>query len=328
VEVVADHWVSRLSRPCHVQMRPCVIATQGPTTCLTLFPSLQHHPSIEEVTPQHFSNTQIAPRSLHKAPIIHLKFFWPLAPPAKHQNNSKQTSARCRTLPSPQRRRLPSKPISSWSVRTFLLSYIIVLALTAAAVKNRKEKLLAMCDAQVASLRSRLERRVNRIPASKRSMKLVDLLDGALPAAKPVAAKAVRAAAAKKQAAPPPVAAPAPAPAPVSAPAPVPTRPTAPAAATRKTRAAPAPPAKKEAPKPISKPAPKTARGKKRPSDDGDKENEELNMPKKRAKTVAPTKPAATRSTRAASRKAVPSQVLSPKPDNGRPTVARTRRQR
>jgi outer membrane biosynthesis protein TonB len=183
-----------------------------------------------------------------------------------------------------------------------------------------------MCEAQVASLRSRLERRVNRIPASKRSMKLVDLLDAALPAAKPVAAKPVRAAPAKKQAAPAPPAAPAPAP--VSAPAPVPTRPTAPAAATRKTRAAPAPPAKREVTKPISKPAPKTTRGKKRPSDDGDKENEELDVPKKRAKTVAPAKPTATRSTRAASRKAAPSQVLSPKPDNGRPTVARTRRQR
>ncbi|KAF2682443.1 hypothetical protein K458DRAFT_419849 [Lentithecium fluviatile CBS 122367] len=175
-----------------------------------------------------------------------------------------------------------------------------------------------MCEAQVASLRSRLERRVNRIPASKRSMKLVDLLDAALPAP----AKHVRPAPAKKQVAP------APAPAPITAPVPIPTRPVAPATATRKTRAPPAPIAKKEAPKPVSKPAPKTTRGKKRPSDDGDKENEELSVPKKRAKTVAPTKPAATRSTRATSRKAVPSQVLSPKPDNGRPTVARTRRQR
>jgi outer membrane biosynthesis protein TonB len=195
--------------------------------------------------------------------------------------------------------------------------------LTLATVKSRKEKLQAMCEAQVASLRSRLDRRVNRIPASKRSMKLIDLLDAALPAAKPV-----RAVPAKKQVVPAPVAAPAPAIASAPAPTPVPTRPTAPTAATRKTRTAPAPAAKKEAPKPASKPAPKTTRGKKRPSDDGDKENEELNVPKKRAKTVAPAKPAATRSTRAASRKAVPSQVLSPKPDNSRPTVARTRRAR
>src|SRR5262245_10372301 len=145
-----------------------------------------------------------------------------------------------------------------------------------------------MCEAQVASLRSRLERRVNRIPASKRNKKLIDLLD----AANPVAAKP----AAKKDTATPP--------------APAPTRAAAPTTAVpRKTRAAPA--------KPAPKPAPKATRGKKRPSDDGDKENEELNVPKKRVKAAAPAKPTApattatTRSTRAASRKAPP-QVLSP----------------
>ncbi|KAF2013115.1 hypothetical protein BU24DRAFT_463936 [Aaosphaeria arxii CBS 175.79] len=41
----------------------------------------------------------------------------------------------------------------------------------------RKDKLAAMCDAQVASLRSRLERRVNRVPSNKRSLKIVDLVN-------------------------------------------------------------------------------------------------------------------------------------------------------
>lgn len=172
-----------------------------------------------------------------------------------------------------------------------------------------------MCEAQVASLRSRLERRVNRIPNSKRSMSLVELLD---PPSN-VPAKVMRSSPAKKETAPAPVLAPVPVRAPVQP-------------AVRKTKAAPP----KAAPRAVSK----ATRGKKRPSDDGDKENEELNVPKKRAK--ATTKPAASaqpaasapapasRSTRAASKKGgpiVPSQVLSPKPNNSRPAT-RTRRAR
>ncbi|KAF1975829.1 hypothetical protein BU23DRAFT_566487 [Bimuria novae-zelandiae CBS 107.79] len=181
-------------------------------------------------------------------------------------------------------------------------------------LKARGEKLVAMCEAQVASLRSRLERRVNRIPNSKRHMSLVELLDPA----PNVPTKPTRSSPAKKEAASAPVHAPAPGR-------------TAAQSAVRKTRAAPAKTAPKTAPK-------ATTRGKKRPSDDGDKENEELSVPKKRAKATA--KPmgsapalapaAAARSTRAASKKGGPSataQVLSPKPNNSRP-AARTRRAR
>ncbi|KAF1951866.1 hypothetical protein CC80DRAFT_597044 [Byssothecium circinans] len=197
----------------------------------------------------------------------------------------------------------------------------------------RKEKLLAMCEAQCASLRSRLERRVNRIPASKRNMKLVDLLDASISAPAKVPAKTttrtVKPAAARKEA-----------PAPVQpTPAPVPTRapnPAQPPAGVRKARAAPAKPVvKTTAAKSSIKAATTSTRGKKRPSDDGEKENV-LDVPKKRAKTAAapaptpaPAKPAATRSTRAASRKAVPAvaAILSPK-ENYNHTAARSRRPR
>lgn len=179
-----------------------------------------------------------------------------------------------------------------------------------------------MCEAQCASLRSRLERRVNRVPATKRQMPLIELL------------------------APPPPTKPAPAPvkatpikkAPVPAPAPA-----------RKTRAAPAtttskPATIKELPKPVPKPAtkhtysksapkvPTIPRGKKRSSDElasEDKENAsaDLAVPKKRVRAATTTtkqpiasKPAAPagRSTRAASRKTAPAEVLSPKNNNAR----------
>ncbi|KAF2437405.1 hypothetical protein P171DRAFT_492152 [Karstenula rhodostoma CBS 690.94] len=173
-------------------------------------------------------------------------------------------------------------------------------------LKARAEKLAAMCEAQVASLRSRLERRVNRIPNSKRTMNLLELLE-------PSTAKVTKSSPIKREAAP------------NAALASVPTR-TATQPAARKTRAASA--------KTTAKPAPKaTIRGKKRPSDDGDKENEELSVPKKRAKaTTKPAAPApapAARSTRAASKKVAPSanHVLSPKPTNSRPAT-RTRRVR
>lgn len=179
-----------------------------------------------------------------------------------------------------------------------------------AIVKAREEKLVAMCEAQVASLRSRLERRVNRIPTSKRSVSLVELLDPSVS----TSAKVVKASPAKKEAA--------------TALAPVPVR-NVTQPAGRKTKTAPT--------KAVSKPAPKTnTRGKKRPSDDGDKENEELSIPKKRVKATAkaaqpaPAPVPAARSTRAASKKVAPSgttQVLSPKPNNSRPAT-RTRRAR
>lgn len=176
-----------------------------------------------------------------------------------------------------------------------------------------------MCEAQCASLRSRLERRVNRVPATKRQMPLIELL---VPPSLPVE----------------------PAPAPAKA-APTKKVLSAPAPATRKTRAAPAaslsrPATAKEAPKPVSKPTTKhvysksvpkastVTRGKKRSSDEvagEDKENvSDLVESKKRARaatTVAKqpvvSKPAA-RSTRAASRKTAPAEVLSPKNNNSR----------
>jgi hypothetical protein len=177
-----------------------------------------------------------------------------------------------------------------------------------------------MCEAQCASLRSRLERRVNRVPATKRQMPLMELLAPPPPPAKP-APIPVKAAPAKK------------------APAPAP--------AARKTRAAPAtttsrPGTAKEAPKAAPKPAPKHApsrsitkaptatRGKKRSSDEvasEDKENAsaDLAVPKKRVRATTLKQPAvskpsapAARSTRAASRKTAPAEVLSPKNNNSR----------
>lgn len=166
-----------------------------------------------------------------------------------------------------------------------------------------------MCEAQIASARSRLDRRINRIPSSKRSMKLMDLLE----ISKAAPSKNVRRGPVKNEAIP------------TVLPASAPVRPAV-VPATRKTRAAPI--------KPAPKPAAKAFRGKKRPSDDGDKENEELNVPKKRVKVpvkaAPPTSgPAPARSTRAASKKATPvaPQVLSPKPNNNRPPT-RNRRQR
>lgn len=180
-----------------------------------------------------------------------------------------------------------------------------------------------MCEAQCASLRSRLERRVNRVPATKRQMPLIELLAPPPPPVKSAPAP-VKAAPTKK--------APGPAPAPA-----------------RKTRAAPATTTSragtvKEAPKPAPKPAakhtysksapkvPTITRGKKRSSDElasEDKENAtvDLAVPKKRVRAAttttkqpAVTKPAApaARSTRAASRKTAPAEVLSPKNNNAR----------
>jgi hypothetical protein len=212
-------------------------------------------------------------------------------------------------------------------------------------IEARKEKLRAMCEAQCASLRSRLERRVNRIPAAKRQMMLVDFLAPSVPQPPKVAtAKAAPTKATSTKAAPAKKALP-PVPAPAAAPAPAP--------AARKTRTAPATSrtatsreaskavlAPKDAPKPAPRAAARTAapkaapkttatRGKKRGSDEmssEDKENAaELDVPKKRARAAVQKAPAVskpvptTRTTRAASRqKPAPSQVLSPKNSNPR----------
>lgn len=222
-------------------------------------------------------------------------------------------------------------------------------------LKNRREKLLAMCDAQVASLRSRLERRVNRVPIKQRKLPLISLIEATAPpkankeaATAPIVRKSRKApepaqkptqklAPKTQDASKPPKAlfktAPAkitfkkvPTPAPETAPAPK---------AAPASRAASA---LKTAPAPKSGPISKPTRGTKRSSNElstDDKENNgELHVPKKRAK-VAPAAPAPsaarpTRTTRAASRKVAPAaQILSPKTDNARPAPqARTRRQR
>ncbi|KAF1912239.1 hypothetical protein BDU57DRAFT_357199 [Ampelomyces quisqualis] len=189
----------------------------------------------------------------------------------------------------------------------------------------RVEKLRAMEAAQRASMKARMERRVNRIPATLRNMTLRELLTPPSPEpAEPAYAAPTVAAITKQRTAVSVGAAPAPAP------------------ATRKTRAAPTAtaitktaPAAKTTTKTASKPA--TTRTKKRSSDEMSSEDKEnaLDVPKKRVrgaqKAPAPTKSTAptTRTTRAASRhKAAPSQILSPKTNNStrqKPAKAITR---
>lgn len=155
-----------------------------------------------------------------------------------------------------------------------------------------------MCEAQCASIRSRLERRVNRVPTNKRKIKLIEVLE---PAPAPQKLAQVRK---EKEPAP------------------------APALNPRRTRPVPA-----AAAAPAFKTTAKVVRGVKRTSDDisaEDKENNaELTIPKKRAKAV-PAPARATRTTRAASKKVDPApQVLSPKTNNSRPAPrTRTQRQR
>ncbi|KAH7123919.1 hypothetical protein B0J11DRAFT_530223 [Dendryphion nanum] len=209
----------------------------------------------------------------------------------------------------------------------------------------RKEKLLAMCEAQVASLRSRLERRINRVPTNKRNMKIMDLINASVPA-KPTAAKkeAVAPAPANtRRARPaaqtaPPAAAPAPRAAPVSASAPAPRRVTSKTTTTAKQTTTTAKTV-------VAKPT----RGVKRTSDEisgEDKENSgdmgrplpKLRMAKRvkaptttaTTTTAAPATTRPARATRAASKKVdVAPQVLSPKTNNARPAPqTRTRRPR
>jgi hypothetical protein len=192
-------------------------------------------------------------------------------------------------------------------------------------VEARRQKLRGMAAAQCASLRSRLERRVNRVPASKREVLLVDLLAPPPPTPAPaLPAKSVPTKVAPTKASAKTV--------PVSAPAPAP----APAPATRRPRSALATASQKAVSKsttttskPTSAKDAKSARAKKRGSDEisnEDKENAaELEVSKKRVRAAtlkqpAVTKPASTgRATRAASRKTAPAsanQVLSPKNSN------------
>ena len=201
------------------------------------------------------------------------------------------------------------------------------MILTPSIVTARRDKLQAMCEAQVASLASRLERRINRVPVAIRSTTIHELLDAASKPAITTEKENVR--------------------------------------VSHKTQAQPKPKpvAKKEAPKKEAAHAPlKTARGIKRKSDEQpstDKENDTIARAKKvksvnapaakpAAKTAAKsaTKPAAksaaksstaaaakskptapTRATRAASKTiAAEKNVLSPKPNNARPAARATAR--
>ncbi|OSS54619.1 hypothetical protein B5807_01003 [Epicoccum nigrum] len=206
-------------------------------------------------------------------------------------------------------------------------------------VNARKEKLRSMCEAQCASLRSRLERRVNRVPATKRQMPLIELLappppPQPKPAPAPVKAAPAKKAPTKKAAAAAAAAAASIAPVPAHAP-PAKARsvPTLSRAATVK---APKPPAKPVAKHAASKSVPTAStRGKKRSSEEAasdDKENLSIDLavPKKRSRAATATikQPAAAakasapaaRSTRAASRqgKSAPADILSPKNSNTR----------
>ncbi|KAF2467525.1 uncharacterized protein BDR25DRAFT_344887 [Lindgomyces ingoldianus] len=225
----------------------------------------------------------------------------------------------------------------------------------------RKEKLLAMYDAQVASLRSRLERRVNRIPNNKRNMKIMDLLD-------PTASKATSAlskAPAINSKRTRPVARPAPtrtaaAPsAPASLPPGLPPQQVLPrqqAESRQQTEPRPQTQSRQQIhPQQIQPSQPTQSRkqapirGVKRSSNEmaSDKENmadHQLSIPKKRARAAAPRNvpvprnprvaaadPAPVRTTRAASRKLAAPEVLSPKSSNARAnsrTIAQTRARR
>ncbi|ORY09474.1 hypothetical protein BCR34DRAFT_665543 [Clohesyomyces aquaticus] len=220
-------------------------------------------------------------------------------------------------------------------------------------LNSRKEKLLAMCEAQVASLRSRLERRVNRIPMNKRSMNIMDLIDPK--AAKQDVAPAKEPAISSKRTRP--AARPAPARAAASRAAAAASAPVChPATSTTQNVQASQHPQHDHAPesRQLSQPKQQQApshqssqprkqaatRGVKRSSNEmaSDKENmaEQLSVPKKRAKLpvnrAAPAarnprtnaaEPAPVRTTRAASRKLAAPEVLSPKSSNAR-TNSRT----
>jgi hypothetical protein len=176
-----------------------------------------------------------------------------------------------------------------------------------------------MCEAQCASMRSRLERRINRVPATKRQMSLAELIAPSPPAAKtaPTKAAPVKTAAPKKAAAP--------------APATRKTRAVVPANTITKVTVTKSPTVA------ITNAGPKhtAVRAKKRPSEEmssEDKENAALDVPKKRVRAATqkapiPTKAPTTRTTRAASRqKTAPAAaaILSPKNNNARQQLSKT----
>ncbi|EON61948.1 hypothetical protein W97_01166 [Coniosporium apollinis CBS 100218] len=153
-------------------------------------------------------------------------------------------------------------------------------------ITERARKLRAQYALHAQSLRSRLEMRVNRIPQSLRSTNIMELIDKYSEPSAPPATAVVPVAKPASQAAKRPV--------------------------------------KVEASREVQiVPTPVRLQGKKRPSTEmshSDKENvhihEDLNLPKKRAKTAAAA--ANTRATRTASRPVAPSTVLSPKSHNSR----------
>ncbi|RMZ66858.1 Borealin-lik [Pyrenophora seminiperda CCB06] len=225
-------------------------------------------------------------------------------------------------------------------------------------IEARIEKLRAMCNAQAASMQSRLERRVNRVPVVTRQTTLEELLKASAPA-KPMPTKKATATATKASTTTTKSTATSTKSTTTSTKSTTTTTATK-ATATRKTRAAPTKAvtssssgpasAQEERVKPTVKAIPayakptKNTRAKKRGSDETsgedkageDKENTDLPVPKKRARTIAqkPAAPTATvRSTRAASRTKpadATAHVLSPKTDaaNVRKPAARSARPR
>jgi len=203
-------------------------------------------------------------------------------------------------------------------------------------IDSRTEKLRAQCDAQCASMQSRLERRVNRIPVVTRQTTLLQLLKVSAPAppvvvaappAKPAPTKKATATATRK--------------ARTAAPTNAATGSSSRPASSLEERVKPV--AKATKPTPAYAKATKNTRAKKRSSDEmsgedkagEDKENTDLPVPKKRTRTIArkPSAPTATvRSTRAASRTkpAAAAHVLSPKTNaaNVRKPAARSARPR
>ncbi|KAF3050247.1 hypothetical protein E8E11_001871 [Didymella keratinophila] len=193
-------------------------------------------------------------------------------------------------------------------------------------VAARRKKLQQMADAQCASLLSRLERRVNRVPVSRRNKKFWEFFnpyDIMTPEAREAADITRRRSALYEELADTPEELPAPPPAKKA--------PNKKAATASKAPTKPRHAPSKSAP--TVSVATSSTRAKKRSSDEAnstpsdDKENVagSLGANKKRAraattttKKVVATKPVApaTRSTRAASRRTAPADILSPKNEN------------
>ncbi|KAJ4406681.1 hypothetical protein N0V91_004371 [Didymella pomorum] len=202
-------------------------------------------------------------------------------------------------------------------------------------VAARRKKLQQMADAQCASLLSRLERRVNRVPMSRRNKKFSELFnpyDIMEPEARAAADITRRRSALYEELADTPEEPPAPPPAKKA--------PTKKAATTSKAPTKPRHAPSKSAP--TASLATSSTRAKKRSSDEAnstpsdDKENVagSTGANKKRAraatttaKNVAANKPAApaARATRAASRRTAPGDILSPKNENVKAPTSRAK---